>query len=37
MDSIVNPKVKTIKGKIVGACSLTHITLGVEGRVGALG
>ncbi len=35
MDSIVNPKVKTIEGKKVGLLSLTCNTLGVEGRVGA--
>jgi len=35
MNSIVNPKVKTTKGKGVGACSLIHSTLGIEGRAGA--
>jgi hypothetical protein len=37
MDSIVNPKMKTTEGKKVGALSLAHSTLGVEGCVGALG
>jgi hypothetical protein len=37
MDSIPNPKVKTIKGEGVRACSLARSTLGVEGRVRALG
>jgi len=36
MDSIVNPKVKTVEGKGIGACSLARNTLKVEGRVGAL-
>jgi hypothetical protein len=36
MDSITNPKVITTEGE-VRACSFTRITLGVEGRVGALG
>jgi hypothetical protein len=36
MDSTTNPKVKIVKGKGVGACSLAHRTSGVEGRVGAL-
>ncbi len=36
MDSIVSPKVIT-KGEGVGACSLAHNTLRVEGRVGAPG
>jgi hypothetical protein len=30
-----SPKVKTTKREGVGACSLVHNTLGVEGRVGA--
>jgi hypothetical protein len=37
MDSIVNPKVKAMKGKRVGVHSLVCSTLGVEGHVGALG
>ncbi len=37
MDSIVSPKVKTMEGEGVGAHSLAHITLGVEGRAGAPG
>jgi hypothetical protein len=37
MDSIASPKVKTMEGKIIEACSLTHNTLGVEGHVGVLG
>jgi len=37
MDSTLSPKVKTMKGKRVGARSLAHTTSGVEGRVGALG
>jgi hypothetical protein len=36
MDSIVSPKVKTTKGKGVGAQSLTCNILGVEGHAGAL-
>jgi hypothetical protein len=36
MDSVVSPKVKTTK-KGVGACSLTHNILGVEGDVGVMG
>jgi len=35
MDLTTNPKVKTTVGEGVGACSLTHNTSGVEGRVGA--
>ncbi len=31
----MSPKVKTLKGEGVGACSLTRNTLGVKGRVGA--
>jgi hypothetical protein len=34
MDSIANPKVKATKGKGVGAHSLAHSTLGVEGCAG---
>jgi hypothetical protein len=34
MDSTMNPKVKTAKGKGIGARSLPHNTLGVEGHVG---
>jgi hypothetical protein len=37
MDSIVAPKVKTLEGEGVGARSLVHNTLGVQGCVGALG
>jgi len=37
MDSIANPKVKTTKGKGVGAHSLARNTSGLEGRVGASG
>jgi hypothetical protein len=36
MDSTTSPKVKTIEGKGVGARSLDHNTLGVEGHAGAL-
>jgi hypothetical protein len=36
MDPTVSPKMKTTKGEGIGACSLTHNTSGVEGRVGAL-
>ncbi len=32
MDSTANPKVKTVKGKRIGACSLVHNTSGVKGR-----
>jgi hypothetical protein len=35
MDPIASPKMKTTKGKGVGACSLAHNISGVEGRVGA--
>jgi len=35
MDSITSPKVKITNGERVGARSLVHSTLGVEGRVGA--
>jgi hypothetical protein len=34
---ITSPKVKTTKGKGVGARSLIHNASGVKGRVGALG
>jgi hypothetical protein len=37
MDSNASPKVKTMEGKGVGACSLARNTLGVEGHAGALG
>jgi len=37
MDSTASPKVKTLEGEGVGARSQAHNTLGVEGRVGALG
>jgi len=30
MDSMANPKVKTMKGEGIGACSLAHITSKVE-------
>jgi len=33
MDSIANPKVKTMEGEGVGAHFLAHSTLGVEGCV----
>jgi hypothetical protein len=36
-DPKVGPKVKQRKKKRVGACSLTHNTLGVRGHVGASG
>jgi hypothetical protein len=32
----MSPKVKTMESEGVGVLSLTHRTLGVEGRVGAL-
>jgi hypothetical protein len=35
MDSFANPKVKTTKGKGIGARSLAHSILGVEGRAKA--
>jgi len=35
MDSIASPKVMIAEGKKVGAHSLVHNTLGVEGHVGA--
>jgi len=31
MDSTMSPKVKTMEGKSVGACSLAHNTSRVEG------
>ncbi len=37
MDSTISPKVKTTKGKGIGARSLAYNTLGVEGHAGALG
>jgi hypothetical protein len=37
MDSTASPKVKTIEGEEVGACSLARSTLGVEGCARALG
>jgi len=37
MNTIVNPKVKTTEGEVVGVRSLVHSTSGVEGRVGVLG
>jgi len=37
MDSIVSPKVKTMEGEGVGARSLVHSILGVEGCARALG
>ncbi len=37
MDSIANPKVKTMEGKGVGACFLAHNISGVEGLVRAPG
>jgi len=37
MDSTVSPMVKIMEGEKVGSCSLVCSTLGVEGRVGALG
>jgi hypothetical protein len=37
MDSIASPKVKTMEEEIVGAHSLAHNTLGVEGHAGAPG
>jgi len=37
MDSITIPKVKITEGEGVGACSLAHNTLGVEGHVGVPG
>jgi hypothetical protein len=37
MDSTTSLKVKTMEGERVGARSLVHITLGVEGHVGAPG
>ncbi len=37
MNTIVNPKVKTTEGEVVGVRSLAHCTSGVEGRAGVLG
>jgi len=37
MDSTVSPKVKTTKGKGIGAHSLPHNTSEVKGRVGVPG
>jgi len=37
MDSIMGPKVKTTKGKGVGACFLACNISGVEGCAGASG
>jgi len=37
MDSITNPKVKTMEGEGVRARSLAYNTLRVEGRAGTLG
>ncbi len=37
MDLIANPKMRIAKGERVRAHSLTHSTLGVEGRARALG
>jgi hypothetical protein len=37
MDPTVSPKMKIMEGKGVGARSLAHNILGVEGCVGALG
>jgi hypothetical protein len=37
MDSTTNPRVKTIEGKGVGANSLAHNTLKIEGHAGAIG
>jgi hypothetical protein len=37
MDSIASPKMKTTEGEGIGARSLAHNILGVEGRVGAPG
>jgi hypothetical protein len=37
MDSIVSPKVKTLKGEGVGVCFLACSTSGVEGLVRASG
>jgi hypothetical protein len=37
MGSIASPKMKTMKGEGIGACSLVRSSLGVKGRVGALG
>jgi hypothetical protein len=37
MDSTMNPKMKIVEGKRIGARSLARNTLGVEGHVGVLG
>jgi hypothetical protein len=37
MDSTINPKVKTMEGEGIGACSLTHNISMVEGHVGTPG
>jgi len=37
MDSTASPKVKTVERERIGARSLAHSTLGVEGHVGAPG
>jgi hypothetical protein len=37
MDLTRSPKVKTSEGEGVGACSLAHSTLGVDGHVGSSG
>jgi hypothetical protein len=37
IDSTMNPKVKIVGGQRVGAHSLVHSTLGVEGRAGTRG
>jgi len=37
MDSITNPKMKTMEGEGIGACSLARSTLRVEGCARALG
>jgi len=37
MDSTTSPKVKTTEGEGVGACSLAHNILGVEGHVRVAG
>jgi len=37
MDPTTSPKMKTMKGEGVGACSLAHNTMGVERHAKALG
>jgi hypothetical protein len=37
MDSTMSPKVKIVEGEGIGACSLAHSTLRVEGCAGTLG